>query len=451
MTRRQKFSGYNQRELRAAFNEADSTVKKFHAIYNSGAKITEAQKEAARESLEDRDYLSGRIDQVESSGGRSPAGASGSYISGPRTIDYAKIGEDLQAMIAATMPADYGLDRIGRFPIGTVDSRLRNMRSDYRNAATGAGETVPSDGGFVVGTDLRDAIDSTLYGGSALLPMLQEVELTTNANSLKINLIDQTSRATGSRFGGVTGYWLSEGTAITASKAKLRQMNIELSKVAALVYATDELMQDATAFGRSMVNLMGEELRFQIQDAVVNGSGAGKPQGILNSPALVSVAKETGQAAATVEWANITKMWARYIGGSPVWLINRDIVPQLYSMNLAVGTGGAPVYIPASQGGTDGAARAPLNMLLGAPVIELEQCATLGTVGDILLIDPLQYVLGRKRGIQTAMSIHVQFLEDETVLRSIARVDGNTVQQAPVTPFKGSATRSPFVALATRS
>ncbi len=140
-----------------------------------------------------------------------------------------------------------------------------------------------------------------------------------------------------------------------------------------------------------------------------------------------------------------------FIGTNPVWLVNREALPQLFNMNLAVGTGGAPVFLPASQSGTDGGARKPLSSLLGAPMIEIEQASALGTVGDLMLIDPKQYVLGRKAGIQTSMSIHIQFLEDETVLRSIARVDGSTVQNAAVVPFKGSATRSPLIALATRA
>ncbi|MBT3274196.1 MAG: phage major capsid protein [Spirochaetales bacterium] len=448
---KKKFQNYTFSELKSARATAADTVAKYAKAYNSNERLTDAEKETARIALEERDYLSGAIDLVSPVAASSgPAAGIYGSASAPR-VDFKKIGLDFQAMIAACAPADFDLPKIGEFPIGRVDARLLNMGSTIRSAATGANETVPSEGGFVVNTDFENAIMQSVFADSPLLPLLREITISSNSNGIKINMIDETSRATGSRWGGVTGYWLAEAATKTASKPKLRQIELMLKKVAALVYLTDELLMDAEAFGKAVFDAMAAELRFQIQDAVINGSGAGRPQGILNSPALVTQAAEGGQAAGSIVWENIKKMWARYIGGSPLWLINRDIVPELYGMSQAVGTGGAPVYLPASQSGTDGAAKAPMNSLMGARVIELEQCATLGTVGDIMLIDPLEYVLARKGAIQTAMSIHVQFLQDETVLRSVARVDGQTGLNSPVTPFKGSATRSPFVALATRS
>jgi HK97 family phage major capsid protein len=90
----------------------------------------------------------------------------------------------------------------------------------------------------------------------------------------------------------------------------------------------------------------------------------------------------------------------------------------------------------------------------GAPVIEIEQCETLGTVGDIILADFQNgYLIAEKGGIKSDMSIHVKFQYDESVFRFVMRVDGQPVRAAALTPFKGgaTATQSHFVALATRS
>ncbi len=122
-----------------------------------------------------------------------------------------------------------------------------------------------------------------------------------------------------------------------------------------------------------------------------------------------------------------------------------DIEPQLFTMSLTVGSGGVPVYMPA--GGVSGT---PYSTLFGRPVIPLEQCQTLGTPGDIILADFSQYLLIDKGGINAASSIHVRFLYDENVFRFIYRVDGQPIWNQPVTPFKGSSTKSPFVALAAR-
>jgi HK97 family phage major capsid protein len=450
MTYRTKYKGHSTDELKAAYRKTQAAVDGFKSDQGGVEKLTDEDYKKLNALFEEQDYLKAQITLA------SPQAASTSRSMVPASrdpragLDFAEIGRDFQAMIAASAPADFNLPTVGGFPIGRRDERLAAMGSSFRAASTGLNETVPSEGGFVVGTDLENAIMLTIFADSPLLPLLRPIEISTNSNALELNMIDETSRATGSRWGGVRGYWLAEAATKTKSKPKLRQLRWELKKVAALVYMTDELLQDATAFGRTVFDAMAMELRFMIQDAVLNGTGAGQPQGILNSAALVTVAAEGGQAADTVVWENIKKMWARYIGGPPVWIINRDIVPELYGMSQAVGTGGAPVYLPANSSGTNGAARAPLNTLMGAPVIELEQSATLGDLGDIMLIDPLEYGLATKsQMVQTAMSIHVNFLQDETVLRSVARVDGMPGSQV-ITPFKGSATRSAFVALAAR-
>jgi len=164
---------------------------------------------------------------------------------------------------------------------------------------------------------------------------------------------------------------------------------------------------------------------------------------------VVSVAKEAGQAAATLVTANIFKMWSRMWARSrsnAVWFINQDIEPQLMALDIPVGTGGMPVYLP--QGGLS---QSPFGTLLGRPVIPVEYAATLGTVGDICLADLSQYILIDKGGVEAASSIHVQFLTDETAFRFVYRVDGQPAWNAPLTPFKGTNTLSPFVSLATRA
>ena len=57
----------------------------------------------------------------------------------------------------------------------------------------------------------------------------------------------------------------------------------------------------------------------------------------------------------------------------------------------------------------------------------------------------------RKGGVQQASSMHVRFTTGEQTFRAFYRVDGQAVPRAALTPFKGSATLSPFVVLDTRA
>ena len=89
-----------------------------------------------------------------------------------------------------------------------------------------------------------------------------------------------------------------------------------------------------------------------LADKIIRGSGDGQCLGILNSPALITQAKETGQPAKTILFENITKMYSQVLGrlrNGMVWLYNQEIEPQLFSMFIGVGTAGAPVFMPPGE------------------------------------------------------------------------------------------------------
>jgi HK97 family phage major capsid protein len=327
---------------------------------------------------------------------------------------------------------------------GIVDPRLHQLEM---RAATGMSEAIPADGGFLVQKDFATTIFQQTYATGSLLSRCNRLPLSPTANGIKIPGVDETSRADGYRYGGVRGYWVNEGTAPTTSKPKFFIVELALEKVAATVYLTDELIQEAAALEAYIMKVVPSELKFKAEDAVVNGDGVGKPLGILNAPCLVSVAKETGQLAKTIVYENICNMYSRCASElNAIWLVNKDVMPQLFTMGITIGTGGSPVFLPPT-----GAAGRPYSTLFGLDVIPVEYCKTLGTVGDIILADMQQYYVIDKGGVQAASSLHVAFLTDEQVLRFIYRIDGEPSWKSAVTPVNSAATVSPFVALAVRA
>lgn len=338
---------------------------------------------------------------------------------------FASFGEQLMAAYRAAMPG------------GKVDERLSTR------AASGLNETTPSDGGFLVQQDFVTELLKRTYETGILASKVKKIPISTNANGMKINAIDEDSRANGSRWGGVQTYWEGEADEITASKPKFRQMELSLKKLTGLCYATDELLQDAAALEAVIRQAFAEEFGFKIDDAILSGSGEGEPLGILNSGAIVTVAKEASQTD-TITVENLIKMWNRLWSRSranAVWYINQELEPYLYTLKI----GDKPVYIPAG-----GLSEKPYGTLFGRPVVPIEQCSAAGEVGDIILADIGQYLLIDKGGVKSASSIHVRFLYDENVFRFIYRVDGKPIWTKPLTPYKGSATVSPFVTLAKR-
>lgn len=351
---------------------------------------------------------------------------------GPRL--FASFGEQLQAIARASMPG------------GSIDPRLLEINA----AAQGAGEAVPSDGGFLVQQDMVSGIERRMYDMGQLISRVRRIPV--SGNGLVLNASAETSRADGSRLGGVRGYWVDEGTAPTATKPTFRRIELRLKKVAALAYATDELLADAAALTSIYTDGFAEELLFKVEDAIFEGDGQGKPLGfaVAANASLISVTKETNQAATSLVAQNVIKarsrLWSRSRANS-VWFINQDCEPQLQQMTLGVGTGGVPVYLPASGLSEDG-----FDRLYGRPVIPIEYAATLGSLGDIVLADLSQYIVIDKGGVQQASSMHVAFVTDEMAFRATYRVDGQSAWNTVLTPFKGTGnTQSPFVGIAARA
>ena len=344
---------------------------------------------------------------------------------------FANLGEQLDAIRRASTP---GLSR---------DRRL-----DSYKAISGMSETVPEDGGYLVQTDFATELLRLTHETGLLTSRVRRIPVGANANGLTINAVKETSRATGSRWGGVQVYWREEAGTVTAKQPEFRRMKLSLNSLMGLCYATDEVLADATALGSVIQQAFSEEFGFALDDAIIRGSGNGQPLGILTSPATVAVAKETGQVADTVVWENIVKMWARLWSRSrnnAAWYIHQDVLPQLATMAMTVGVGGVPVYLPAT-----GAAGQPYSTLFGRPVIEIEQADTVGDLGDIMLLDLSQYLMIDKGGLEAAQSIHVRFLYGENTFRFILRTDGQPIWNSPMTLYNSNTTVSPFVLLAAR-
>lgn len=402
-------------------DDADATIKAFDALANEPARNSGLQVTADETDKKAK----GKLWTV------------GEFLKAVATGD--RLVQPFRTNDAAV---EYGYDMTkacGPAAIGSL--------SDTQKAITGLSEAVPADGGFLVQTEHNNSIMGRVYNVGDLLRRVDMTGIGPNSNGMTFNAEAESSRADGSRRGGILAYWAAEGGTKTPSHPTFRQIELKLNKVIGLVYATDELLQDATALESWIMSNLPEELRFVVEDSIINGTGAGQPQGIIGAPATIAVPAEAGQANTTIVSENIINMWSRrYLGGRDyVWLIHQDATPQLHQMNLGVGAGGGLTYMP--PGGLSGA---PYGTLMGRPVIESEYCQTLGAVGDIILISLREYQMIDKGGVQSASSIHVNFTTDETCFRFVYRVDGQPKWNLPLTPAHGAVTVSPFLTLAGR-
>ena len=316
----------------------------------------------------------------------------------------------------------------------STDQRLFAAPSNYHQNQGGAGE------GFLVPTDFREQIWELVFADDSILAMCNQEPTSSNAIAIPK---DETTPWGAS---GVQAYWRAEASQMTASKIAVSGTLLQLHELYAFVIATEEVLNDAPRLNNRLTSQAARAIQWKASDAVIWGDGNGKPLGFMNAGCLVTVSKESGQAAATLQNANILKMYSRLLrtGGTPVWLANSDILPQLGGLTL----GQQPAWLPSNQP----LQGAPDGTLLGRPLIFNEHNQTLGTLGDIVFADLSGYALATKAGggIDFAASIHLYFDYNMQAFRWTFRAGGQPYLSAAVNPANGSNTKSHFVTLQAR-
>jgi HK97 family phage major capsid protein len=333
---------------------------------------------------------------------------------------------------------------------GQIDPRLERLAaaSTYGNEASG------TDGGFAIPPDFRTSIMEKVMGEDSLLSRCDQIF--TSGNTFTCPADETTPWQT---TGGIQAYWDNEAVAATQSKPSLEGKTVKLNKIRALVPMTEELLEDAPAMDAYLKRKAPAKIAFKVNLAIIQGTGAGQPLGILNSAATVSVAKETSQVADTLVGNNVIKMYSRMPAANrlnAVWLINQDIEPQLYKLsvpgtdnegNSVTGWGGL-IYMP--PGGISGA---PYGTLFGRPVVPTQACETLGDKGDIIFADMSQYLALLKSGpnprVETSM--HLWFDQDLMAFKFVLRIGGMPWWSSSISGRDGAPqTYSPFVTLDAR-
>ncbi len=337
----------------------------------------------------------------------------------------------------------------------TVDSRL------VRNDASGANETTGADGGYLVPPDYAAGVIDLIQEQSILLPQARRVTIA--GNRLIEAYLVESKRDDGHRHGGVLAYWKGEAQQYKASKPTFGERTTQLDKLTVICPVTEELLMDEPAIESTLDTKVAQEFAWKADAAIFGGSGSGSmPLGMVvptTNAALVTVDKESGQAAGTVNVQNILKMWNRMPAqcrANAKWYINQDLELQL--MQLMMGTDtvatsdsgvtvsfGGPLWLPAGAYGNEN------GKLLGRDVIPLEQAAAVGAVGDIAFLDATQYLIVERAGINKQTSMHMYFDTDEVAFKFSWRVGGRPDWMTAITGANSTIARSPYVALAARA
>jgi HK97 family phage major capsid protein len=322
---------------------------------------------------------------------------------------------------------------------------LKAKKAAHAKIVNAYGSTVPSDGGFLIPEALRSEIltlsleSSIVRSRATVIPM----------DSLKVPIpaVDETSRVS-SIYGGITFYWTAEGGPGVDSSGKFGQVTLDAKKLFGYAGIPNELLHDSAAFLGWFGAKFPQGVGWFEDVAFLTGDGTDKPLGIFNGQGVVSVTRTT---SSQIRYEDVVAMYSRMYPSSvqnAVWVCSHDVFPQLAEMYFIPNSGGGgttPVSVMMWQ---QNAVGAPVQTLLGRPVIFTEKVPALGSTGDISFIDFSEYLIGDRQMMQIESSSDYLFGTDKTAFRVIERVDGRPWLQTPITPHNGSAsTLSPYVTL----
>jgi HK97 family phage major capsid protein len=315
--------------------------------------------------------------------------------------------------------------------------RVKNFSYDY---AKGNNESVDTLGGFLVPPEFANKLITTAIEETDLLKRCSKIS--TISNQIEIPYLDDRDRSAGKTAGGIDFYWMGEKSTFQEAQPTFKKESYKLDKLGAVCLVTEELLEDAPAMESIVSSSFNKGFSFFTDNAIVRGNGVAKLEGILNSPALKTVAIENAQTEA-IKVENLIKMKIAFMGKNGIWLINPDMLVSLMTLTI----GQMPIFIPAGS-----LANREYDMLLGYPIVWSEHNSVLKAVGDIMLVDMKEYQIVSKSnmGLKSSASVHVNFMTDQMTYKFVTRMAGKTIHRAVYKPANSQGTKSPFVTLAAR-
>lgn len=298
----------------------------------------------------------------------------------------------------------------------------------------------------------RYAVEPTiLYGKVKTVPM--------TARTLQVPVLDQeTAQSAGvSAFlAGMQALWEQEAASIGEYEPAFRQLELTAWTLGVVSVASIQLLQDnAIGMDGLMTELLTATIGWTADYAFFQGNGVGKPLGVVNAPATVTVTRDQSNQFSLKDAAQMVgKLYAGLYQGSQIWCMHQSVYPYLIKLNDESGNTantGRLAWLPFDQGAVgklptqDGPWS--VGTLFGRPVYLTEKLPAVGSTADVMLIDLNSYVCGDRMELEIDVSPHVKFQNAQLMWRALARLDGQPYAASAITLADGAQTVSGLVAL----
>ena len=238
---------------------------------------------------------------------------------------------------------------------------------------------------------------------------------------------------------GMVGHWTETGTQKSEVEITFYQIDLVAHEYSGWIPIKDALLEDSPMAVESIVrDTMRDGVRFYRDEAFLDGTGTGQPQGVVDAPGTLALPRAV---AGTITYLDLVRMKQGLLPSSwtnAMWIFHISAYETLRTLQDPEGHF---IWVDNARDGEP-------PRLLGLPWMFTEKTPTLGLRGDVILADWKWYLIGNKSELSIASSEHVLFLLNQKVIKFVMRVDGQEKLPAPIFLKDGITEVSPFVVLA---
>lgn len=268
-------------------------------------------------------------------------------------------------------------------------------------------EGTAADGGYLFPDEFRAEIIKSLVGPFRMRGMVRTVPM--NKDVMKIPTVSARPKL----------YWTAENEVKTTTSAEFYEATLTARKLAAIIYASDELIEDSTEIDvvRLIIDLFADAIADEEDRVILQGNGTTQPTGI-----------HTAVDAGTIA----TRTCAGNLDADDIIDLVYDL-PQAYRPNAKLiaaranireirklkDSNGQYLWQPSVQAGQP-------DMVAGFSIIENDYIGE-----DMIVIGDykLGYWLGDRKQMTVKISQDTEtaFTKDQTAIRVVERIAGNVV------------------------
>jgi HK97 family phage major capsid protein len=306
-------------------------------------------------------------------------------------------------------------------------------------------------GGYLVPPELSYELMDTVEEFAFFRRLAHVVPMKTRTLDLSIPDITTAYAAGVSPFlAGIKMQWGGFITLTPETEPQWRQVELCAWPLTGLCYASNTLLADAPALDGWVRNEFARAVAWYEDYACFQGVGSGQPLGVINCQAAMQVTRAGGAGSSTVALADIGNMSNSLMPSSwerACWVVH----PSTWLKLIQIGGTGSPSFQinqPMSEAGWRDGIR-PYGVMNGLPMYVSEKVATLGSTGDVVLMDPYMYLLGHRYDLLLDFSRYepTSYAKNQGVFRIWHRGDGQPKISGPVTLQDAKTQVSPFVLL----